>query len=259
MSNLQRYTRCAILIGLAATSGAYAQISSINSAVITPRVFNDIPTATGNYINNYPASITLGESGVSTNSGAFADRDLWNFSNNGTTPYTLANNDYFVTSLNLTLSGTVTKDNEAGYLMSNANGLLPGGDMQFIADIQSGFIGMFGGVGFWNSGLTATAGSTVTLGMRYFYDSVGGANAFQFWASKGGPTVYSPIEDFGAGVSIAGNPLGGYFQIQNDASNPLNGGQAIFSNITMTVPEPSSLALLGLGALPLARLLRRRS
>ena len=70
MKSPNRYTQCLALIGAMATTAAFAQISSINSGVITPRVFNDMPGATGTYLNSYPASITLGESGAyRTNSG----------------------------------------------------------------------------------------------------------------------------------------------------------------------------------------------
>jgi hypothetical protein len=59
-----------------------------------------------------------------------------------------------------------------------------------------------------------------------------------------------------------GDTLGGYFQIQttgNGNTNSPNSGTALFSDISIsTVPEPSTLALLGLalGIVPL--LLRRR-
>jgi hypothetical protein len=67
MKSLQPYACKVTLIGLclAAASGAYAQVSSINSAVITPRVIDDIPGATGTYVNKYPGFISLSEAGVS--------------------------------------------------------------------------------------------------------------------------------------------------------------------------------------------------
>jgi hypothetical protein len=78
-------------------------------------------------------------------------------------------------------------------------------------------------------------------------------NALQFSANG----VYSPVEDFGVGAGIgAGSTLGGYYQIQTDANNPANAGQALFSDISISVPEPSTLAFLGLGMVTL--LLRRR-
>ena len=69
----------------------------------------------------------------------------------------------------------------------------------------------------------------------------------------------NPYFDLGAGVSIgaAGDRLGGYLQVGIDTTNPNEFGQAVFGDITITsVPEPSTLAFLGLGIVPL--LLRRR-
>ena len=84
MTSLQRYTCKATLVGLclAAASGAYAQVSSINSVIIS-HTFNDMPAATPTSFNAYPGIVTLSESGVSrTNSGGL-NRDVWQFSNNG--------------------------------------------------------------------------------------------------------------------------------------------------------------------------------
>jgi pimeloyl-ACP methyl ester carboxylesterase len=213
---------------------ANAQVSSINSAVITPRVWNDYPSATGTYINNYASSITLGESGEYGSFG-FANRDFWQFSNNGgVSPYTLAANDYFTASFTLNVTGATTVDNESGWIIPNANGLFPAGDMQFIADPQSGFLGFFGGPGYWNSGLTYTAGEMVTMGMRYFYDTPNSENALQFWVNAGSGNVYSPVEDWSG--NLAGDDLGAYFQLQGTKSSPGSSGQAVFQNINISAP-----------------------
>jgi hypothetical protein len=126
MNSLQHCTCKATLIGLclAFASGAYAQVSSINSAIITPRLFNDVPGATGTYLNSYPGSITLGESGMSAPTG-YADRDVWRFSNDGATAYQFGNNDYFTASMTLTVSGNDSSiDNEGGFLLSSTSRLL---------------------------------------------------------------------------------------------------------------------------------------
>jgi len=261
---LQNYKRYAILIGLAATSGAYAQISSINSAVITSRVFNDMPGAVGTYNNSYPGSITIGETGsYKTNSGGL-DRDYWAFSHDGSHPYILGAGDTaFTMAATLNVTGTTAFDNEAGWIIPNGmtaaygqgNGSFPGGDMQFLADPQSGFLGFFGGPGFWNSGLTYTAGTSVRMTVSYW--QTGSTGNMQFFVSTGGPTVSSPVESWTG--NLVGDILGSYYQIGNGNTAPGASGQAVWSNVIISVPEPSALALLGLGLLPLARLLRRRS
>ncbi len=54
MSSLKYYVFCTALVSLAAINGAFAQISTINSATYTPRQFNDIPAATLTVVSNYP-------------------------------------------------------------------------------------------------------------------------------------------------------------------------------------------------------------
>ena len=76
-------TLCLVLtlIGLAVCSGAFAQISTINSATYTERQYNDVPLATLTTVKNYPTLISFEEKNVSKPSG-FANRDAWHFSNN---------------------------------------------------------------------------------------------------------------------------------------------------------------------------------
>ena len=89
-------------------------------------------------------------------------------------------------------------------------------------------------------------------------------NAFEY--SVNGVSALSspgnPYFDLGPGAGPTGSPastLGGYFQIQQDPNNPSNTGQVDFTDISITVPEPSSLALLGTGILTLLpRFLRGR-
>jgi hypothetical protein len=267
---MKRLSCFATLVGLVAATGAYAQVSSVNSAVLVPRVFNDIPAATFTGVNNYPGSISIAESSVSK-VGGFANRDVWYFSNNGgASAYQFQNNDYFHASFGLTLtgSGTLGIDLEAGWLFSNPSGGF-GGDLQSIVK-PDGEVVQFGGPSFFgfspaNGGTSVpnyTLGATYTMGLNYVVDPNTGMNAFQysvngqFATSSPGDTYFDLGPGVGAG-SIGGNPLGGYLQIQNDPNNPNNNGTAVFSNIILTaVPEPSALALLGLGIVTLV--FRRR-
>jgi hypothetical protein len=254
MNSLQRYTCKATIIGLclAAATGAYAQVSSINSAIIFP-TWNDVPLATRTYINSYPGIISLNETGVS--GIGYANRDVWRFSNDSLTAYQFQNTDYFNASFNVTLTGgSGTYYPEAGWLFNTANV----GDIQSIV-ATSGTVAQFGGISYnnFNPPLVYTAGETFTLGMSYF-QAGDGNNALQYSASDGVTTVYSPVTEFAPGAGIGnGSTLGGYFQIPQDPSVPGNSGTAVFSDISITpVPEPSTLAFLGLGMVTL--LLRRR-
>jgi len=251
MTFLQRCAGCAALVGFAAVSGAYAQVSTIHSASVRTRVFNDVPGSTLGVLNNYPSGITFADSGVSQAAG-FANRHAWSFSSDGgTTAYQFHNNDYFQATFDLTLTGNpISPRKEAGFLLSTTSS----GDIQFIVNTDGHEVVQFGGIGFYsfnvNNSITYNSGDKITLGITYFLDG-NGKNALVFSANG----VNSPVQEFASGGIGDGSTLGGYFQIVNDPSNPANAGTAGFANIAV-VPEPSILALLSLGALPF--LLRRR-
>src|SRR5258706_5499352 len=99
---VKRYTLYSCILGLAANS-ALAQISSINSAVYTPRQYNDIPAATLTVVSNYPSDISFAEQNVSRTNGGFANRDSWHFSNNGVSPFLFGNSDAFTITIDRTL------------------------------------------------------------------------------------------------------------------------------------------------------------
>src|SRR5712691_3364773 len=104
MTSFQRSAYCAMFAALT-VSGAYAQISSINSATYTPRQFNDVPAATLTIVSNYPSLISFEEQNVSKLTG-FANRDAWHFSNNGgVSSYLFNNNDAFTITMTITLTG----------------------------------------------------------------------------------------------------------------------------------------------------------
>jgi hypothetical protein len=250
MTILQRSVRYATFIGLGVVAvTAYAQVGTINSVIMQPRVFNDIPGALVTSLDNYPSLILFEERGVSAPAG-FANRDVWQFSSDGgATAFALNNNEYFRVSMTLSLTGTPTAPRkEAGFLFNTI-----GGQGQFIVNTDAHEVVAFGGpLPFYAFPATYNSGDSITLGMTYFKDG-NGKNAIIYSANG----VNSPVFEFGnleQGI-ITGSTLGGYFQIVNDPINPGNGGFSVFSSISI-VPEPSALALLGLGLLPLV--FRRR-
>jgi hypothetical protein len=275
MNSLQRYTCKAVVTGLclAAANGAYAQISSINSVIVVPRVFNDVPGATLTTFSSYP-SVTFVEQNVS--GSGFANRDVWYFSNNGgTSAYQIQANNYFNASFNVTLSGgSPGFDLEAGFLFSNPSGNF-GGDLQSLVT-ASGVVFQGGGPSYYPfspaaGGFPGAGGSvpnyalgqTYTMGLNYVLDPNTGKNAFeysvngQFAASSAG----NPYFDLGPGQSVGslGDTLGGYFQIGQDPSNPSNAGLGVFSNIKITpAPEASTFALLSMGMVTLGTMVSRR-
>ena len=232
---------------LAGASGVYTQVGTINSATVTPRVFNDVPGATFTDVSNYPSLISLSEQGMSAPTG-FANRDAWQFSNNGgASAYQFQHNDYFQASFDLTLTGNpISPRKEAGLLFSTASN----GDIQFIVNTDGHEVVQFGGISFYsfsaNNGITYNSGDSIHLEMTYFVDG-NGKNALMFSANG----VNSPVFEFGPSVGSGaldigdGSTLGGYFQIINDPGNPNNAGTAHFQNITIKANVSSPGGRLG--------------
>jgi hypothetical protein len=254
----------AFLLAFLLIPAASADVSTINSAIVTPRVFNDVPGATFSGVNNYPASIVFRESGVSSPFG-FADRDVWQFSSDGgASAYQFQNGDYFQASFDLSLDVTaVTPRKEAGFVFHMASENV---DLEFIVDSDAHEVVQIGGISFYSftasNGISYSAGQTIQLGLDYFLDA-SGKNALQFFANG----TASPIFEFGPTVGTGaldignGSTLGGYFQIINDPNNAGNGGTATFRNISISgisaTPEPSALLLLASGFIGLMLVARR--
>src|ERR1039458_656842 len=277
MNSFQRCRCYASAIGfcLASASGAYAQVSSINSACIDARVFDDVPSATLTTVDNYPSTVSFAEQNVSSTNG-YANRDVWYFSNNGgSSAYQFQNNDYFKASFNLTLTGGSTGyDLEAGFLVSNPSGKF-GGDLQSLVT-AAGVVVQFGGPSYYPFSPAAggypgpggsvpnyVAGETYTLGLNYVIDPNTSKNAFEY-SVNGAFAASSPGDPYfdlapGQAVGRRGAMLGGYLQIQTDPNNLSNGGTALFGDISIiSVPEPSTLTFLGLGIVTLGAVVPRR-
>lgn len=230
-------------------AGAQAQVSTIDSIVVTKGEFKDIPTATVVTGGTYPSSFAIVEVGVSAATG-FANRDVWRFSADGTTPYTFQNTEEFNVAMDLTLTGLPgTPRKEAGFLLDSI-----GGQGQFIVNTDAHEVVAFGGpFPFYAFPATFDSGETIRLGIDYSWDAVNG-NGVIVYTAGGLSSPALPFTNLEKGI-IDGSTLGGYFQIVNDPANASNAGFAMFNNIAI-VPEPGTFALLALGMLPV--LLRRR-
>jgi hypothetical protein len=253
----------ATVIGLAfaAVNTTHAQITSINSAAIDPRVFDDVPAATLTIVSNYPTEISFAEQNVSSATG-FANRDVWYFSTNGgTSPYQFTSNGYFSASFSLTLTGgTVGYDLEAGFLFSNPSGNF-GGDLQSLIS-GAGVVVQFGGPSYYPFSPAAggypgvggsvsnyVEGESYTMGLNYVLDPKTGLNAFQYsvngaFAASSPGNLYFDLSP-GQYIGSPGDYLGGYFQIQTVATNATNSGTAVFRNITMAPELNLNIALNG--------------
>ena len=148
-----------------------------------------------------------------------------------------------------------TPRKEAGFIFNTSSV----GTIQFIVDTDAHEVVQFGGVSFYsfnaNNIVSYNSGDTINLALQYF-KAPNRNNAIQFFANGNA----SPITEFAPGTGIGnGSTLGGYFQIANDPSNPLNSGSAVFQNISIgPAPEPSTLVLLGMGIAVLGVVVLRR-
>ena len=214
---------------LASVGGANAQVSTINSVVVSPRFYNDVSNAVLKVVTNYPALISFAETNVSATNG-FANRDVWHFSaDGGSTAYQFQSNDYFTVTMKLTLVGDpATPRKEAGFVFNNpAN---DGGE--FILDTDGHEVVAFGGfLPFYAFPKFFNSGDTVTLGITYFRDA-NGKNAIVY-SANGTNSPALELSNTEQGV-INGTTIGGYFQIQVDKTNTTNSGSASFANITIS-------------------------
>src|SRR6266404_7000514 len=235
MTSFQRSAYCAMFAALT-VSGAYAQISTINSAVYTPRQFNDVPAATLTVVSNYPSLISFEEQNVSKATG-FANRDSWHFSSDsGASPFLFGNNDGFTITMDVTLTGDpISPRKEAGFVFNNP--LNDGGE--FIVNTDGHEFVAFGGfLRFYAFPRNFNSGDTVTMGLTVFQDS-SGKNAIIYFAKTATTCMESPALEFDnleQGV-IAGTTIGGYLQIFNSPTIATNSGTAVFQNIKIGPPD----------------------
>jgi hypothetical protein len=242
----------AVIVGLAlaAATGANAQVSTINSAIVAPRIVDsaDLTNAVLTAVTNYPSLISFAATNVSsTNLTGFSHiQDLWQFSaDNGATAYLFKTNDYFTAYMNVTLTGSpVSPRKEAGFAFQDVSGNING---QYILDTDQGEVVAFGGnLPFYASPLNRTfvSGETITMGVTIFKDSVG--NTAIIYSANG---ISSPVLEFGAngvfsqnGTTPSPYTLGGYFQIVGQGAGPTNSGSAVFQSIHILTQPTLNIA-----------------
>jgi hypothetical protein len=239
-------------IALFVSGTASAQVSSINSVVVRERVFNDDPNSVLTTVSNYPSLISFDDRSLDNNgTPAFANRHIWEFSNNSTTAYRFDNDDFFSVFMDVTLTGSpIAPRKEAGFLFTTA-----GGDGQFIVNTDAREVVAFGGIlPFHAFPATFDSGETLRLGMTYFRDTDGLRKIIYHAGDQSSPAkVFGNLEQ---GI-ITGSTLGGYGQFNILATDPNNFGSVQFGNIAF-VPEPSSLAFMLTGGAALGLLFKRK-
>ncbi|HXI70948.1 MAG TPA: PEP-CTERM sorting domain-containing protein [Verrucomicrobiae bacterium] len=252
-------TGTAALIGLSLVFASGACAQPINGYFTSPRVFNDNPGSTltitpASPINVNPATINIHDAYTGAFSGANRS-DVLASSDGGVTAHTFNIDDSFTFTTTLTLSdGFNSPRKEAGIRINSPIT----GDMLFLVNSDAGEIVTFGGPFHLfgnNAGANGyTPGTPILLGIT----ETGGGDG-----SGGIPDTIEFFINYGAGIittgplawsNLEGGPLNYTVGVYAQGDANANGDfvNALFSNTTFTaVPEPATLALLGLGIVPL--------
>jgi hypothetical protein len=223
----------AAAIGLAfvAVNSAYAQVSTVNSVILTTNALDGLPDSDLAVVDNYPSVISFIVTNAGTTNTAFsAMQDFWQFSVKGqTNAYMFQSNDFFTATMSVTLTGSpVSPRKEAGFAFNDSAGNING---QYILDTDAGEVVAFGGnLPFYASPLDHTfqSGDTITMGVTLLQDNSGN-NAIIYSANG----IDSPVLEFGAGSPPEPYTLGGYFQLQGQGTGTTNFGSAVFQNISI--------------------------
>ncbi|MBS1706908.1 MAG: dockerin type I repeat-containing protein [Armatimonadetes bacterium] len=166
-----------IPLAMVAACGAWADVTTVNSAVIQPRFFNDIPSSTFTSTNNFPASVMLRDQNVGGETG-WANRHVFWTSADGATPFGSEGGDdtFEYTFTGKLETAAISPRTEAGphFLVPIVLGWWNDTKMYITSDGEVACDGA--PVPYYNftinQGAVYTVGTEVKMGARYFKDPV---------------------------------------------------------------------------------------
>ncbi len=240
---------------VALATSALAVTPAVNSAVIRTRIFNDAPGSTLNTTDAYPGLIAITDAFL--NSGNFANRHNWRFSENDVDPAVFNNDASFRFSATVRISGSGR--GEAGLQISPW--WSQDVDGQFMINPQGiGEVACFGGrLPFYsftaNHGVHYVKGTAVHMEMTYWPNGLSAASpATMEYVYEDGTGVYTsgpipfdqgnPAEDppYGLWGMLNDGRAGGYVQVLVSPFIPGNILTATWENIRFTPLDPTPTA-----------------
>lgn len=230
--NPKRYIGSTLAITALFVAGNAFALPTVNSVVVTTRIFNNCPTTTLNVIDNDLAGIIIDES--DNDCFGFANRHAWSFSGDNTNLAEFQNSDGFSFCATIVASGT--GEGEIGLRLSPW--WSPEVDGIFMLNTRSGEIAIFGGrLPFYsftvNHAQTYVKGTVATLSIDYRPNSLTAADpgTIVYTLTNANGTFSSPVLSFDEGNAAEGHGTwgiltpayaGAYIQAYNGEGTPVS-------------------------------------